>query len=379
MGTSGLAPYSATMPASTRWPWLLAPACLVAGLLVGRWLARDGAEGRVWTGSSRTAEPLAALPSLAPAVEKVARGVCGIRSWFPAQGAGPDAQPRSARNGSGFVIATSPSLLVVTSRHVVAGAEEVVLQFPDSRPVQADPAGEDAFTDLAVLRARQPVEGAVALELGRSEDLRAGDWIFTLGNQFGLRQTVTTGVVSHVGRRIPSYEMRTSNYFLQFSAPVNPGSSGSPVLDLGGRVVGVTTQAAEAAQGISFAIPSRTLKWVLDRAHESPDGRVHRAYVGISLETSRTTTADGQDAVGALITRVASGEPAERAGLQPGDLVFRADDQPIVDAGDLHEYITRSKPGSPVRFHVIRTGTRLQPIDVVLRELGTPQGENRSQ
>lgn len=367
------------MPASTRWPWLLAPACLVAGLVAGRWLARPEAAVPVWTEADRGGAPLAALPSLAPAVDKVAHGVCGIRSWFPAQGADAEARQRSARNGSGFVIATSPTLLVVTSRHVVAGAEEVVLQFPDARPVQADPAGEDAFTDLAVLRARQPVEGAVALELGRSEDLRAGDWIFTLGNQFGLRQTVTTGVVSHVGRRIPSYEMRTSNYFLQFSAPVNPGSSGSPVLDLGGRVVGVTTQAAEAAQGISFAIPSRTLKWVLDRVHESPDGRVHRAYVGISLETSRATTEDGQEAAGALITRVASGEPAERAGLQPMDLVFRADDQPIVDAGDLHEYITRSKPGSPVRFHVIRKGARLPPIDVVLRELGTPPGENRSQ
>ncbi len=230
-----------------------------------------------------------------------------------------------------------------------------------------------------MLRARGPVPGAIALELGRSEDLRAGDWIFTLGNQFGLRQTVTTGVVSHVGRRIPSYEMRTSNYFLQFSAPVNPGSSGSPVLDLGGRVVGVTTQAAEAAQGISFAIPSRTLKWVIDRVHESPDGRVHRAYVGISLETARATTEDGAEVAGAQISRVASGEPAERAGLVPGDLVHRADDQTIVDAGDLHEYITRSRPGATVRFHVIRKGARLPPIDVVLRELGTPPGENRSQ
>lgn len=360
--------------------WWLAPACLVAGVLLGHWWGSRVPVAPVWSGPAGPTQPLAQLPSLAPAVEKVARGVCGIRSWFPATGQpdDPESRQRSARNGSGFVIATEPTLLVVTSRHVVAGADEVVLQFPDARPVRADPAGEDAFTDLAVLRAREAVPGSLALELGRSEDLRAGDWIFTLGNQFGLRQTVTTGVVSHVGRRIPSYEMRTSNYFLQFSAPVNPGSSGSPVLDLGGRVVGVTTQAAEAAQGISFAIPSRTLKWVLDRVHESPDGRVHRAYVGISMETGRAMAEDGLERAGATVTRVASGEPAERAGLQAGDLVWQADDQPIVDAGDLHEYITRSRPGAPVRFHVIRKGARLAPIDVVLRELGTQPGENRN-
>src|SRR5262249_29869306 len=158
------------------------------------------------------------------------------------------------------------------------------------------------------------------------------------------------GIVSFVGRHLPHYDFGVTNDFLQFSAQVNPGSSGSPVLDLEGRVVGVTTQVAGKAQGISFAIPSRTLKWVLDAMEQSPDGRVPRGNLGIAFETRLGFDDQGKPLEGALVRDVAEGEPAHQAGLQRGDVVLYVDDHRVVDAGDLHERITRSLPGTHVRL-----------------------------
>jgi serine protease Do len=183
--------------------------------------------------------------------------------------------------------------------------------------------------------------------------------------------------VSFVGRHLQHYDLRVTNDFLQFSAPVNPGSSGSPVLDSQGRVVGVTTQHANSAQGISFAIPSKTLKWVLEEMDASADGRVQRGYLGIQFET-RGADEHGRRLPGARVVDVTEGEPAHRAGLRPGDLVLFVDGNRIADAGDLHDRITRARPGRKVRLLLERDGQVLAPVVVELGDVAHGVGPGYS-
>lgn len=371
--------------ASTITAWLvLGPLFLAAGVWIGQLLPPMGDKQRVWSGpegdapAARAPAAVLGLPSLAPVVERVAPGVVTVQALLPLEASEAEAQDkpgasRGVRNGSGFVV--NAEGLVVTSRHVVVDASSVLVRVPGHRPCSAVLVGSDFVTDLAVLRLEDPPPGLRALELGRSELLRAGDWIVTVGNPFDFSQTVTAGVVSFVGRHLPHYDLHVTNDFLQFSAPVNPGSSGSPVVDLEGRVVGVTTQAAESAQNISFAIPSHTLKWVLDALENSPDHRVHRGFLGIRF-AQRTGTDDyGRRLEGAVITVVAKGEPAHRAGLRPRDIVLYCNDHKLSDAGDLHARITRGTPGSSMRLTILRDGRVLEPIEVTLGELKVP-GEN---
>lgn len=272
------------------------------------------------------------------------------------------------RTGSGFVV--NARGLVVTSRHVVAGAATIEVLVPQRGAFVGELVGEDAATDLALVRLVAPPADLTVLEIGRSEDLRAGDWILAVGNPFGFSQTVTAGVVSYVGRHLPHSDFAVTNDFLQFSAPVNPGSSGCPVLDLHGRVVGVTTQAAVAAQGISFAVPSRTVKWTLDAMAKSRDGRVRRGYLGIEFASRSERDEDGRPCEGAVIVHVAQGEPAYRAGVREGDVVLRVDGAPVEDATVLHERIVRGDPGSRIALHLLRDGRVQDPIEAVLGEIG---------
>jgi len=361
--------------------WLL-PVCLASGLVLGRW----------WRGiepahaysevppEARAAARASGPPSFAPVVERAGPGVVTVLATHSGDDA-DDPEHLSAhgshgvRSGSGFVVDASG--LIVTARHLVRGTNpgtenRIVVEVQNIGVFDADVVGEDLITDLAVLRLVQPPPRLPKLELGRSEDLRAGDWIVAVGNPFGLQQTVTAGVVSYVGRHLRLYDLRVTNDFLQFSAPVNPGSSGCPVLDLQGNVVGVTTQAAGQAQGISFAIPSRTLKWVLDAMHGSPDGRVHRGYLGISFGSRLGTDDDGKPLEGAQVQDVAEGEAAHRAGLQRGDVVLYVDDKRIADASDLYERITRAAPGTHVRLTLLRDGVVRDPVEVVLRDALPP-------
>jgi len=212
------------------------------------------------------------------------------------------------------------------------------------------------------------------LAFGRSEELRAGDWIVAVGNPFGFAQTVTAGIVSFVGRHLPHSDFALTNDFVQFSAPVNPGSSGCPVLDLHGRVVGVTTQAAASAQGISFAVPSRTVKWALDAMEKSRDGRVRRGYLGIEFASRPGRDDDGRRHQGALIVGITEGQPAHRAGLRKGDVVLKVDGEVVEDAMVLHEHIVRGEPGSTIALQLLRAGRVQDPIEAVLGEVGGPKG-----
>ncbi|MEO6595065.1 MAG: trypsin-like peptidase domain-containing protein [Planctomycetota bacterium] len=409
--------------------------CLAAGVAAGVFL-RSGSHHAVWTEASLPTEAVnradraeAVMPgSFADVVEKVGAGVVSVRAHLGEPHLGephlgeprlpgmhlseagrpePDLIDRTAKNplvsdpltkdkelaptalfaagtgqaliaeqsgirtGSGFVVHAGG--LVVTSRHVVIGALGIDVIVPSSGSFRAEVVGEDPATDLALLRLVEPPGDLIALPLGNSEGLRAGDWIVAVGNPFGFSQTVTAGVVSFVGRHLAHTDFGVTNDFLQISAPVNPGSSGSPVVDLQGRVVGVTTQTATSAQGISFAVPSRTLKWALEAMEKAPDGRVHRGYLGIEFATRRGFDSGGAPCEGAVITRVAEGEPAFRAGLRRGDVVLRVDGESVRDAKALHESIVRKHPGTRIAVQLLRNGRVHDPIEAVLGEVGGPK------
>jgi serine protease Do len=355
------------------WVWLV-PLCLGAGVFLGQSLPLRP-EHRVWSGPPETPADqtpvTGTLPSLAPIVQRAAPSVVAVRAILRLDIVDPEGgRGRGVRNGSGFVVHKDG--IVVTSRHIVADALSILVRIPGEYERPAALVGEDPITDLAVLRIDDPPRGLQALELGRSEAMRAGDWVVCVGNPFEFSQTVTVGVVSFVGRHLDHYDLHVTNDFLQFSAPVNPGSSGSPVLDLEGRVVGVTTQAAESAQNISFAIPSRTLKWVLEQLDHSADGRVHRGFLGIRFQTRPGSDDYGHPLEGAVITKVLEGEPAERGGLRTGDVVLYCDDQKVTDAGQFHERVSRARPGSPMRLVVMRQDRVLAPIEVKVGEVGVP-------
>jgi serine protease Do len=362
--------------------WLL-PVCLAGGIAVGRWW-RGIEPAHAYTEAPPDAHAVARAsgpPSFAPVVERAGPGVVTVLATKrfddtnDAADATSDAEHLSMHvshgvlSGSGFIVDANG--VIVTARHLVRDTNRITVEVQNLGVFDATVAGEDEITDLAVLQLVQAPSRLPKLELGRSEDLRAGDWIVAVGNPFGFRQTVTAGVVSYVGRHLKLYDLRVTNDFLQFSAPVNPGSSGCPVLDWQGNVVGVTTQAAGQAQGIFFAIPSRTLKWVLDKMQSSADGRVHRGYLGISFISRLGIDDDGKPLEGAQVQEVAEGEAAHRAGLQRGDVVLYVDDKRIADASDLYERITRAAPGTLVRLTLLRDGAVRDPVEVVLRDAMT--------
>ena len=363
------------MPSPTRTPVRTTLLCITAASVCvgfGWWIgAKESIRGVLATAQS-VAEPqrIAALPSFAEAVERTTPGVVAVRAIvamgkqtsaaesLSSTAAGTDSK-LGVRDGSGFIVHAGG--LVVTARHLTIAALRLVVDVPGQGPFDAEIVGEDDVTDLAALRLvdAPPLQ---ALELGDSASLRAGDWVIAVGNPYGFRHSVTAGIVSYVGRHLPTDDLRVTSEFVQFSAPVNPGSSGCPIVDLQGRVMGVTTQGAEIAQGLSFAIPSRTVKWVLAAMDESKDGRVHRGRLGISFATRVA------GATGCVVRRVVEGQAADEAGIRDGDVLLAVDGEPVSDSADLHTKITQSAPGTVLRLRIQRGQSELLELSVTLRD-----------
>jgi len=348
---------------------------VLAGLLLGRWVWKE--QSRVWSeprgGSAPVAAEAGGLPSLAPIVRKVRAGVVGIRTLRRRAAGGEVAgdgehETGGVANGTGFIIHDSG--LAVTNYHLVANSERIVLEVPGCRPVEAQLVGVDPVTDIAVVRFEPPPSGLTVLKLGDSTRIEQGDWVLAVGNPFQYRHTVTVGIVSYVGRHIPDTGLLVSNEYLQFSAPVHPGSSGGPVLDMEGNVVGVTTSAHAKGTGISFAVPTKVLKWVLRTMNES-DGRVRRGFLGVGLEPLDDVTRDalGLESGGALVGYVEKGRPAHRAGVRAGDVVVSYNGRAVPDAYALFDWITYSKPGGEVGIDVLRNGGRVPTMVAQLGEV----------
>jgi S1-C subfamily serine protease len=290
-------------------------------------------------------------------VESVAPAVVSIVSRLTFRDDGRTVE--RAGSGSGAVIA--PDGYILTNCHVVHGARHVQVRFTDGSVRPAEIVGEDPPTDLAALRV--PAAGLPYAEIGDSNALKVGQLVIAVGNPLGLESTVSTGVVSSLGRAIRSISGRLIENIIQHTAPLNPGSSGGPLVDTRGQVVGINTAIIAATQGIGFAIPSGTASWVLSRLMTR--GRVVRSFLGIagvprplSRRTVRTLNLPTERAV--VILEVAHDGPADQAGLRTGDLLIRIGDRDVQTMDDIYRFLTEWPAGRPVKVAVLRLGQRLE-------------------
>ena len=266
--------------------------------------------------------------------------------------------------GSGFVIA--PDGFMVTNHHVVEKASSVSVVFTDGRELSARVVGMDPATDLALLRVAEG--GLTPVEIGRSENLRVGQLVIAIGNPLGFQSSVSTGVVSALGRNLRGQSGRLIENIIQTDVSLNPGNSGGPLVDSRGRVVGVNTAMIRMAQGLCFAIPSATMTWVVGELLTA--GRVHRAVLGIVGQTrpvnrrvQREFNLSEPSAV-EVVSLMPNG-PAQQAGLRERDVVVSMDGHGIASVDDLQRRLARTAAGKPVSITIIRHGGHRHQIDVV--------------
>jgi S1-C subfamily serine protease len=291
--------------------------------------------------------------------ERLAPSVVSIRVTAE-NGQGVSAQGA----GSGFVIA--PDGFIVTNHHVVERAQIVAVVFTDGRELSARVVGGDPSTDLALLRV--PEGGLSAVEIGHSENLRVGQLVIAMGNPLGFQSSVSTGVVSALGRNLRGQSGRLIENVIQTDVALNPGNSGGPLVDSRGRVVGVNTAMIRMAQGLCFAVPSATMTWVVGELMTG--GRVHRAVMGIVGQTrpvnrrvQREFNLPHASAV-EIMSMVEKG-PAQKAGLRERDVIVSMDGQGISTIDDLQRVLSRVAPGQPLTVTVIRNGGHRHAIEVI--------------
>lgn len=275
--------------------------------------------------------------------------------------------------GSGVIV--SDDGYILTNNHVVAGADEVTVMMKDGREVSADVVGTDPMSDLAVIRVNE--KSLPAATMGDSDDLRIGEWVVAAGNPFGLRNTVTAGIVSAKGRsnvRVAEYED-----FIQTDAAINPGNSGGPLVDLRGRVVGINTAIASRTgryEGVGFAIPVNMAKSIMDSLIHK--GRVVRGWLGISIQPLNEGLAKSfgyGSTEGVLVGQVLPDGPAADAGLNAGDIIVKYDGTPIQNVNQLRNLAAATEPGTKVKVDVIRDGkTMTLGVRVSQRESSVAMG-----
>ena len=273
---------------------------------------------------------------------------------------------RRGAMGSGVVIASDG--LVLTNSHVVAGARRVRLVLAEGHDTDADVIGDDADSDLALLRGALPSD-ARAATLGDSKTLRRGHLVVAIGNPLGFESTVTAGVVSALGRSIRSRHGRLIDDVIQTDAALNPGSSGGPLVSASGDVVGINTALVGGAQGLCFAVSSNTALFALGEfiAH----GRVRRAHLGITAETMplprRLALRIGAGTHAVRVGSVEAGSAAARGGLQVGDIIVALDSHCVSGADDLMRLLGASCIGRAIDVTVVRNAG-LHRVTVVLAE-----------
>lgn len=283
--------------------------------------------------------------------------------------------PRVAEGaGSGVIFA--PDGYIITNSHVVDGAQRIVVTLADGHDLPGDLVGEDPETDTAVVRIAPPAGKLPTAALGNSEQLLVGQLVVAIGSPAGLQSTVTAGVISALHRTLPGYGGRLIEDIIQTDAAVNPGNSGGPLVNSRGEVVGINVAIVQQAQGLSFAIPINTVKWVASVLMR--DGEVRRAALGVAVQAGllpqslrRALHVDRESAV--EVIQVVPGGPAERAGIQPGDVIIRVDGQPIGTVEDLRRHLERLADGTPVKVTLIRSsnaGPQLAELTVPVKVAG---------
>lgn len=259
--------------------------------------------------------------------------------------------------GSGFIV--SPDGVILTNAHVVRDAEEVTVKLQDRREYRAKVLGSDTKTDVAVLKI--DAKNLPVVPIGKSSDLKVGEWVLAIGSPFGLDSTVTAGVVSAKGR---SLQDDSQVPFIQTDVAVNPGNSGGPLINTRGEVVGINSQIYSQTggyQGLSFAIPIDVAYKI--KSQLVATGTVKHAKLGVTVQEVNQGFADSfklESPEGALVSNVERGGAADKAGLKSGDVIRKLDGQPIVASGDLPAMLSVARPGDKVTLDVWRDGKIVQ-------------------
>jgi len=272
-------------------------------------------------------------------------------------------RPDSPSSGSGVII--DKDGYIVTNNHVVGDADEVEVRLLDKRKFTGKVVGRDPDTDLAVVK----IESKTALPtvpLGDSTQVKVGQWVVAVGNPFGLEHTPTVGVVSALKRE----NVNLSRYedFIQTDASINPGNSGGPLFNIKGEVIGINTAIINFAQGIGFAIPSKMVQDIYPQLVAK--GRVSRGWLGVGIQTVTEDLAaqfNLEKEEGVLVNEVFDGEPAQKAGVQPGDIILRVDDAVVDTPTSLAKAVAALTPGKAATLKILRNGEP-RNLSVVLSE-----------
>ena len=297
--------------------------------------------------------------TFAPVLKKVTPAVVNIEtagtrrtfSW-------PSGRTLRSRGSGAGVVIDADAGHVVTNHHVIADADEITVVLEDRRTFEAELVGSDAATDIALLRI--DADGLQALALGDSEQLAVGDFVVAVGNPFELGHTVTSGIVSALGRG--GFSRQGYEDFIQTDAAINRGNSGGPLVDLDGQLVGINSSIitpSGANAGVGFAVPSNIVQVVTSQILEH--GEVRRGKLGVMIANLRPEDSEalGLESVnGALVSEVMSGTAAEDAGIEPGDVIVGLDGKEVVDSRDLRTRIALAPIGDEVDIDVVRDGKR---------------------
>ena len=281
-----------------------------------------------------------------------------FKRFQPPGGQGGGREAPSRGQGSGFII--SADGLVLTNAHVVRNAQRVTVKLTDRREFVAKVLGSDPKTDVAVLRI--DAKDLPVVPLGNTKDLKVGEWVLAIGAPFGFENSVTAGVVSAKGRSLPDDSFVP---FIQTDVAVNPGNSGGPLFNARGEVVGINSQIYSRSggyQGLSFSIPIELAAKIKDQIVAT--GKVRHAQLGVAVQEVNQAFAESfnlDKPEGALVASVSKGSPAEKAGLQAGDVIRQVDGQPIVASGDLPAWVGQAQPGQQAKLSVWRQG---KPVEL---------------
>ncbi len=284
-----------------------------------------------------------------------------------------DREDESPQKGLGSGVIVSPEGYILTNNHVIEGAAEIQVTLSDSRRATAQLIGADPDTDLAILRIN--LERLPVIALGNSDTAQVGDRVLAIGNPFGVGQTVTSGIVSALGRN--QLGINTFENFIQTDAAINPGNSGGALVDVNGNLIGINTaifSRSGGSMGIGFAIPVSTARQVLEGIVR--DGQVVRGWVGIEpMElTAELIETFGlpKQSEGVIVTGVLQNGPAANAGLRPGDLLLKVAGQPVKNVGELLTQIASLTPGKSAKLEVVRRNQSLT-LDVTPAQRPKPK------
>jgi serine protease Do len=267
--------------------------------------------------------------------------------------------------GSGFILSADGYIL--TNAHVVDEASEVSVKLTDKREFKAKVVGTDKRTDVALLKI--DATGLPKVSIGDPDKLKVGEWVAAIGKPFGLENTITAGIVSAKGRELPSENLVS---YIQTDVPINPGNSGGPLFNLRGEVVGVNSMIYSrtgGSMGLAFAIPIDVAINVTRQIQEK--GRVTRSRIGVQIQEVSRETADAfglPKASGALVNSVEKGGPADKAGIEQGDIIVKADGRTVNSSAELPRIITAVKPGTRIVLQVWRKGAS-KDVNVTVAEL----------